>query len=279
MHALFDKGAVTNKWKISSKPLKEFIEHFGPRTEQLDIYQENGRATFTSYTEKVADGKEILKQPLHTSVAIDTKEFEEFSVEEKLHIAFSVKDFKAIVTHADSLNSSVTALYSKPTRPLQIAYESDNGMLCEFTLMTIGDYRGGSVTPAPSIARAKPNTHGDRQTPAPSQPVMPPPSQPPPRQRQNRPSPPPPQASLNPESLFFPEDDDPSGAWDDRYEREEEDLLGWDGSEENELLASRLGRIEKFKDAREKGNEDSRDSESAIPPTQRVSQFRGLFDD
>src|SRR4051794_10583292 len=94
-------------------------------------------------------------------------EFEEFRVEEKLHIAFSVKDFKAIVTHADSLNASITALYSKPTRPLQIAYESDNGLLCEFTLMTIGDYRGGSVTPAPSIARTKPNVRGDSQTPAP----------------------------------------------------------------------------------------------------------------
>jgi cell cycle checkpoint control protein RAD9A len=57
MHALFDKGAATNKWRISSKPLKEFIEHFGPRTEQLDIYQENGKATFTSYTEKIAEGK------------------------------------------------------------------------------------------------------------------------------------------------------------------------------------------------------------------------------
>jgi cell cycle checkpoint control protein RAD9A len=179
--------------------------------------------------------QEILKQPLHTSVAIDTKEFEEFCVEEKLHVAFSVKDFKAIITHADSLNASITALYSRPTRPLQIAYESDNGMLCEFTLMTIGDFRGGSVTPAPSIARTKPNAPSDRQTPAPSNSLMPPPSQPVVRQRHNRPSPPPPKASLDPESLFFPEDESPSG-WDDRDEKEEEDLLGWDGSEDNVSL-------------------------------------------
>ncbi|KAI9786189.1 MAG: hypothetical protein M1839_007599 [Geoglossum umbratile] len=277
MHALFDKGLASNRWRISSKPLKEFIEHFGPRTEQLDIYQENGRATFTSYTEKIVDGKEILKQPLHTSVAIGTKEFEEFCVEEKLHIAFSVKDFKAIITHADSLNASITALYSKPTRPLQIAYESDNGMLCEFTLMTIGDHRGGSVTPAPSIARTKPNAPDDRQTPTPSNPLMPPPSQPLHRPRQSRPSPPPPKASLDPESLFFPEDESPSG-WDDRDEREEEDLLGWDGSEDNDLLASKLNRIGKMRDAGG-DNEDTGDDGAAVPPTQRSSHFRGLFDD
>ena len=64
MHALFDKGAAANRWRISSKPLKEFIEHFGPRTEQLDIYQENGRAIFTSYTEKIVDGKGMASQDL-----------------------------------------------------------------------------------------------------------------------------------------------------------------------------------------------------------------------
>jgi cell cycle checkpoint control protein RAD9A len=158
-------------------------------------------------------------------------EFEEFSVEEKLHVAFSVKDFKAIVTHADTLNASVLAQYSKPTRPLQLRYESDNGLLCEFTLMTIGEYRGGSVTPAPSIARA--GTQGQRPTPTPAptpaRSMMSPPSQPLRRPKDNRPSPPPPKASLDPESLFFPDDEGPKG-WDEEEEREEEDTLGWDVS-------------------------------------------------
>lgn len=57
MHALFDKSVATNRWSISARVLKEFVEHFGPRTEQLDFYSENGKATFTSYTEKIMDGK------------------------------------------------------------------------------------------------------------------------------------------------------------------------------------------------------------------------------
>ena len=56
MHALFLKENAHNCWAISSKALREFVEHFGPGTEQLDIYSEDGRVNLTSYTEKIMSG-------------------------------------------------------------------------------------------------------------------------------------------------------------------------------------------------------------------------------
>lgn len=56
MHALFVKETALNRWTISSKTLREFVEYFGPGTEQLDIYSEDGRVSLTSYTEKVMSG-------------------------------------------------------------------------------------------------------------------------------------------------------------------------------------------------------------------------------
>jgi hypothetical protein len=56
MHALFAKDGAYNTWSISSKTLREFVEHFGPGTEQLDIYSEDGRVSLTSYTEKIMSG-------------------------------------------------------------------------------------------------------------------------------------------------------------------------------------------------------------------------------
>jgi len=53
MHALFVKETAKNYWSISSKTLREFVEHFGPGTEQLDIYSEDGRVSLTSYTERL----------------------------------------------------------------------------------------------------------------------------------------------------------------------------------------------------------------------------------
>ena len=44
---------------------------------------------------------EILKQPLHTAVSMNTLEFEEFAVDEGLHITINLKDFK--VPHLLSL--------------------------------------------------------------------------------------------------------------------------------------------------------------------------------
>ena len=192
---------------------------------------------------------DVLKQPLQTSITIDNLDFEECKIEEQLHIGISVKDFKAIVTHAETLKTSVTALYSFPTRPMQLSYQ-EHGMQCEFTLMTIGDYRGVSVTPAPAAVRQTspapaeraPSHQSAAQTAVqPKTTTMPPPSQPlsrsftkePQSQRNQRPSPPPPKASLDPESLFLPVDEDEDRIWGEKNYDDEQDTLGWDASANN----------------------------------------------
>ncbi|KAI9719826.1 MAG: hypothetical protein M1812_003315 [Candelaria pacifica] len=298
MHALFDKTNANNRWTIQSTVLREFIEHFGPRTEQLDIYSDNGRATFTSYTEKIMNGKETLKQPLHTSVAIDTLEFQHFNVEDKLHIAISVKDFKAIVTHADTIRESISAFYSQPMRPMQLSYQG-HGMTCEFTLMTIGDSRGGSATPIPPPVRGQTLVPTSRQgsnlsmqrASEPAQSAMLPPTRVKPRtftQEQARRgerklSPPPPKASLEPESLFLSDVQD-DRRWDEpEYGNDDDDMLGWDASTDHDAMANSFSRsVRDNKNGLSSrpydDNEDGALSENRIAPTQRVSQIHGIFD-
>ncbi|CUS12323.1 unnamed protein product [Tuber aestivum] len=180
MHAVFDKDAARNMWIVKARFLRDFMEHFGPKAEQLDISSENGRAAFTSFTEKLVDGKvwlmglEILKQPLQTSVSFDTADFDTFGAEDGVHVAVSLKDFKAIVAHADSLHASVTAYYSEAGHPLQVTYEQE-GMNCEFTLMTLGDNRA---------SQSFTTTRVEHQPPAP----RPPPEAAPPQSQTNTPS-------------------------------------------------------------------------------------------
>lgn len=165
-------------------------------------------------------------------------------MEEKLHIGISVKDFKTIVTHAETLKTVISVLYSYPKQAMQMTY-GEHGMQCEFTLMTIG---GGSVTaaaPATRAVSARPLTRPQSARPSPQETSqrnsaeMPPPLQPASRsfvreagsQRPFKPSPPPPPASVPHESLFIPADDDDS-LWGERNYDEEEDELGWGGSVE-----------------------------------------------
>lgn len=247
MHALFVKESAHNKWSISSKALREFSEHFGPGTEQLDMYNEDGRASFTSFTEKIMSGSEILKQPLHTTIAVDTLEFGEFAVEEKLHIVVSVKDFKAIVAHAGITNVMVKALYSHPSSPMQISY-SEEGISTEFILMTIGESRAASQNPAANAASRVASKRPASKQPLESTPgskriaseMPPPPMSAAPslareaaKARASKSQPPPP-ASDDPSSMFVPNDDD--RRWDPApFDDEEDEMLLWDDNMDNRV--------------------------------------------
>lgn len=111
MAPVFDKGQAPNRWTVQARLMKEYMEHFGPKAEGLDITSNNGRAIFTSFTEKVSNGKgnvpnkhktkifglielEILKLPMHTSIALDTSGFDDWSAEDKVNVAISLKDMK-----------------------------------------------------------------------------------------------------------------------------------------------------------------------------------------
>jgi cell cycle checkpoint control protein RAD9A len=199
------------------------------------------------YAHVLIQASEILKQPLHTTIAIDTLEFGEFVVEEKLHIVISVKDFKSIIAHAGITNTIVKALYSHPSSPMQITY-SDEGVMCEFILMTIGESRGSSATPAPNTSRTASKRPASRQLPGatPSSrrvasSTMPPPpiatvasvSREAAKAKSTRPPPAPPQPSLPPsQALFHPEDED--RRWDPvNYDEEDDEMLLWDAGEDN----------------------------------------------
>ncbi|EAT84645.2 hypothetical protein SNOG_08369 [Parastagonospora nodorum SN15] len=255
MHALFDRNVAKNRWSLHSGAVKEYIEYFGTKTEMLDIYAgEDGRCVFKSYTEKVTNGKEILKHPLVTAVAVNTSDFDDFNVQPGLHIVVSVKDFKAIVVHADTLKTSLKAYYSQPTKPLQFSYGCD-GLTCEFTLMTSGDYNAAPPTPTPApqapsrqTSRA-PSTTTERadarRRPA-SQQVA--------RQQDS-------------ESLFVNDEDEEWAPLD--YDKEE--TLGWDASADHDASA-----FPTFRDSGSVSKTNNVDNAEIFEPTQRVSQLKGL---
>ena len=65
-----------------------------------------------------------------------------------MHIIINVKDFRAIVTHAETLRGSLSAQFSFPSRPMQFSYQNFGGH-CEFTLTTQGDLREASSATNP----------------------------------------------------------------------------------------------------------------------------------
>lgn len=86
---------------------------------------------------------EVLKKPLQTSIAVETDEFDDIDVEDKLQIVVSIKDVRAITQHAAITGNAIAARYSLPSRPMQLSYASD-AISCEFLIMTVGE-RGGNA--------------------------------------------------------------------------------------------------------------------------------------
>ncbi|KAF2963841.1 hypothetical protein GQX73_g9749 [Xylaria multiplex] len=301
VHAKFNKTEVTSNWAISSRTLRQLLDHFGPGIDYLDIHGEEETVNFTCFTEKAANNDEVLKKPLQTSIAVARDEFDEFNVEEEnLHIVISVKDFRAIVFHASILGLDVFANYSLPAKPMQLRYDGD-GIKCKFLLMSVGE-RGtpsqrtkktrtnAKMPPGPQLEETVSRTGSHAPTPAPAPAPITPQSRinpiPSLRPPIERPSQRPPPATLESESLFVAQDNDEQ--WEpvnvDEDEEEEEDArLGWDTSGNPNPSAMNMRTV--------MGNQPSapqpaRDHEfdpdlSQLEPTQRLSQVRkfGLFGD
>jgi len=56
-HALFDRNTASNHWTTRALFLKEFSEYFGAKAEQLDMYLEDDKVTFLSFTDKIVNSK------------------------------------------------------------------------------------------------------------------------------------------------------------------------------------------------------------------------------
>ncbi|KAG6057022.1 hypothetical protein E4U17_001754 [Claviceps sp. LM77 group G4] len=144
VHAKFNKQDTPYHWTISSRTLRQLMDHFGPGIEYLDINTDGDHVNFTCFSEKTISEDAVLKKPLQTSIAIEADEFDDIDVEDKLHIVISVKDFRAIIQHAGVTGNVISARYSLPAKPIHLSYSGD-ALSCEFLVMTVGE-RGKNPT-------------------------------------------------------------------------------------------------------------------------------------
>ncbi|KAI0128721.1 Rad9-domain-containing protein [Xylariales sp. AK1849] len=299
VHAKFNKHEATNTWSMPSRTLRQLMDHFGPGIEFLDIHSDDDQTVnFTCFTERITHGDEVLKKPLHTSIAIERDEFEKFEVtEDKLHIVVSVKDFRAITQHAAPLNVEISTLYSLPSRPMQLSYDGD-GLKCEFLLMTVGERGAPGQKPNKTRANAKVSrpqqleaaaSRATSHAPTPAlQPTTarqdPMPSLRPLTTRLSQRPPPP---AFEDDSLFVPMDND--NQWEpvdleEDGENEENGRLEWDASAQPNPSAPNMRSV-MAQQAAINGSMALEPGQAQTPsqfePTQRLSQVRkfGLFGD
>ncbi|KAJ9151850.1 DNA repair protein rad9 [Pleurostoma richardsiae] len=305
VHAKFNQDEAVHHWAISSRTLRQLMDHFGPGIELLDINTEGENVVnFTCFNETPINlnNETVLKKPLHTSIAVDMDEFDDVQVEEKLHIIISVKDFRAILQHAGLTSGTLSASYSRPGRPLKLAYNGD-GIICEFILMTVGEkgtaaqkklkgrVNGAKAArPALEAASSRGVSVATENRPQSEAPQEQPPKVPPPRssiarhsQFEMRPPPIQPPSTLRSESLFMPQDDDDQ-QWEPMNQEEDADegenaRLEWDASNQPNTSTIRISDHLGTQSEAAQQNDTVDSIPSGLEPTQRLSEVRrfGLF--
>lgn len=215
---------------------------------------------------------EIIKQPLQTSISLETSDFDLFTVEDDHCVGITIKDFRSIITHADTLRATVTAMYSDQGLPMQFSYSSE-GVRCEVTVQTLPSGRGSSASVSRAVTREPQQRTATRTTPVTgnqSNGVSHNASKGRPRTSQlgqlgrrhpSQQAPAQTTADPDPESLFVPLDTEDDALWQPVEEREaetERDVLGWDASDEHVRAvvastppkvadkSSRLGTLARF---------------------------------
>ncbi|KAF4982660.1 hypothetical protein FZEAL_1767 [Fusarium zealandicum] len=309
VHAKFNKQEAPHHWTISSRTLRQLMEHFGPGIEFLDINTDGDHVNFTCFSEKTVSEDAVLKKPLQTSIAVEADEFDDIDVEDKLHIIISVKDFRAIIQHAGITGNDVSARYSVPTQPIQLSYSGD-AIACEFLIMTVGERgsnpgqrtkKGRKNAPQNTGPRLEATSRRTSLAPSASQQHQQAQPQPPPASRPRQiPTPqmsaarasasrigafdlrpsqkPPPPATMRSESLFVEDE-----GWEpvnyDEEDAEEDARLEWDHNVDPNPPAMHMSRVEERPVTAQPEDEhpDPTDAESTyLEPTQKLADVESL---
>ncbi|KAG5756397.1 hypothetical protein H9Q72_000779 [Fusarium xylarioides] len=310
IHAKFNKQDAPHHWTISSRTLRQLMDHFGPGIEFLDINTDGDHVNFTCFSEKTVSEDAVLKKPLQTSIAVEADEFDEIDVEDKLHIVISVKDFRAIIQHAGITGNDVSARYSIPTQPIQLSYTGD-AMSCEFLVMTVGERgtntgqrtkKGRKNATQNTSPRLEATSRRPSMAPPESQPVLAP-APPPPSLPQHNPTPqmsaarasasrvgafdlrpsqrPAPPATNRSESLFVEDEGWEPINYEDEELAEDNAKLGWDHSIDpnaSDMDTSRfLENLAHVEPQPEISHPPPTDAESTyIEPTQKLTEVESL---
>ncbi|GJN88916.1 hypothetical protein Rhopal_001887-T1 [Rhodotorula paludigena] len=155
--ARFDLNACTSTWTASSRVLKEWTDHFHVRpgasggSDEITFYC-GGLAcrlksfNDTTFDETVNSADHFASRPLATELIVDIEDFDAYDVPEEEVVTFALKEFKAIITLADSLPTPLSAHFTSGGRPLMLALTGD-AFEAKFVVATT-DYDSGGGAPA-----------------------------------------------------------------------------------------------------------------------------------
>ncbi|ORY05753.1 Rad9-domain-containing protein [Basidiobolus meristosporus CBS 931.73] len=146
LHALYSKADFRNRWVASPKILSGWIFHFHHKLEEITLECEPNVIRMKSFTEEIqqiADetGKrEEFRRGLQTEIISESDEFDLYEIHGDAEMTFNLKEFKAIVSFAETMSTSVIAHFENGGKPLLLSVQLADAVFGEFVLATLTDH-------------------------------------------------------------------------------------------------------------------------------------------
>ncbi|GAA5964577.1 hypothetical protein JCM3765_005242 [Sporobolomyces pararoseus] len=181
--AKFDISNCFSSWKVSSKILKDWMDHFHLKTtssggggggsstsltDEITFYCKEDSCLLKSFidenSERAMSENELMNtRPLTTELSLDVQDFDFYDItlpppstsstssgsnDDSIVYTFALKEFKAIIALADVLGSPITSYFIQGGKPLMIEIPSEGSdhLECKFVIATSNFDSSGTTT-------------------------------------------------------------------------------------------------------------------------------------
>ncbi|XP_067388120.1 cell cycle checkpoint control protein RAD9A [Emydura macquarii macquarii] len=146
LQAIFNKEQCANTLRAPARVLVDAVVHFPVTLAEVTLgVSPAGKVSFRNYL----DGETEPSRTMMTELSLSEDEFQDVQVQQLSHITFCLKEFRALLSFAESSNLPLNIHFDSPGRPA-IFTLSDPLLEVHLVLATLSD--SNSSTQAPSAA-------------------------------------------------------------------------------------------------------------------------------
>jgi cell cycle checkpoint control protein RAD9A len=115
----FNRDACPNSYQVQAKYLRECLDYTSQRAEEFQVSFSEEELEIMVYTREIVADKEVLKQPLQTSMTMSLENIDEYQVDSGAGITVRLKELRTVVNFADALQreTALRCYFYKPGLP------------------------------------------------------------------------------------------------------------------------------------------------------------------
>eukprot|EP00842_Homolaphlyctis_polyrhiza_P000544 jgi/Hompol1/1490/HPOL_005613-RA len=117
VHVIFSKASCPHRWSASPRMIHDLLGHFQQKLKDVTLSCGINWFKIKSFEDTfIPDGTTVVRS-LETEITVDIEEFELYQVFGETHLTFELKDLKAVLSFAESVDLPVTAFFDKHSGP------------------------------------------------------------------------------------------------------------------------------------------------------------------